>query len=1168
MATWGAALARAWDIASRAVSTRGGFEPAVRFAPGFGPFALAWGRRLVGVLGGLLIGTYFEQIANLAASLATGWEAELAAATGPRRAILLRLSDEGGAASDLLAAAGGVPRRGALASQLGPVGDDEFLRARLAVGFPERPVGSAMATLGFAERAGGAAAAGFATPLSRSPGPSPADPPAAEGLAIPLGERVCAAEGGGPPGPPQSEPLSPVGRRGAPRWRDPGTPIGGERSPQPGAWGRAAGAPPPVPAPPEAVVAGGAGPAAEGTMLPPGAGVVLSDMEPLLPALEAPPPPPTVGGERRARAARAGDGPPAMEPPPPALEALPRPPGATEFAGGAAGAGARAGAGAAGPAAGPPPSGPETRGARCACPWGAAAAAAAAAPLLPGAPGEVRDVHLPADWAYRIEQLPAQAMLHIPVPFQGSWSSLLVNSLRGVLSCCRRVRFAATSGPSPGGARPEHLKDLLTGRRWSAVNRLLRALGALIDGARWGVPAVAAGVRQHGGALVPGSAEEVLIHARRASGGVLQAGGHAPPAALDLDPRNAFPSLERDAIRAAVEEQAPNLLAWAEWRQADSIGVRLPCGELQHVDRGAGQGDPLGGAQCSPVLAKVAAEARAAVEAAGGWVFEARHMGDGQVVPPAWRADIFLRAVDAAAERALGDAGASRGTECARRTCKTPVSQAPARVLGASIGAGAVATPLSERTVGAAAARAALAPAGGARAELALARARLHACKAAHLARAAGPEIPVDALAAFDEEQEAALKRVLGGAPLAACRARAATGAADGGLGLRRATAVAPRAFIASRVEARPLVAAPRGGGLQAALARAVAAHVDEGPQSAFAIWCGMLPRNLAARAQCVSVQRVARAFDEAFGGPARPRAEATDWSAAVAPAGSGDPEFGDISAHRHQTQLCAIADDALLDEVVASSERRGSGPPCASWRSCGSAAQITLKLWQLHPARWLRPGEFATAVRVRLGAPIAEGVAVGALRGAEMDSEGQRALCCAEGASTRGRNKIRDAAHSLASLADGAACAEPLGLGCCEGMRREKLARCSTYLPELEREGVSYRPLIWSCRGQPRPETSAFPSTMASAAARRQGFAMGEPLPRQARGAIAVQLWRRAARVVHACLPRLCAREAAAALARGRAAVPAEELGRAADFDAVADDDAVDRYFWRTRDK
>eukprot|EP00969_Alexandrium_andersonii_P005196 226218-Alexandrium_andersonii.AAC.1 len=45
------------------------------------------------------------------------------------------------------------------------------------------------------------------------------------------------------------------------------------------------------------------------------------------------------------------------------------------------------------------------------------------------------------------------------------------------------------------------------------------------------------------------------------------------------------------------------------------------------------------------------------------------------------------------------------------------------------------------------------------------------------------------------------------------------------------------------------------------------------------------------------------------------------------------------------------------------------------------------------------------------------------------MDRECRHAPCCALGAGTRGHNRVRDAVHLLAALADSSACAEAVGL-------------------------------------------------------------------------------------------------------------------------------------------
>ena len=55
------------------------------------------------------------------------------------------------------------------------------------------------------------------------------------------------------------------------------------------------------------------------------------------------------------------------------------------------------------------------------------------------------------------------------------------------------IRFAPMSAPGPGGARPEHTRELLSIRRRSIANRYLRYLAKLIDAALAGSLRIARG---------------------------------------------------------------------------------------------------------------------------------------------------------------------------------------------------------------------------------------------------------------------------------------------------------------------------------------------------------------------------------------------------------------------------------------------------------------------------------------------------------------------------------------------------------------------------------------------------------------------------------------------------------------------------------------------------
>ena len=92
-------------------------------------------------------------------------------------------------------------------------------------------------------------------------------------------------------------------------------------------------------------------------------------------------------------------------------------------------------------------------------------------------------------------------------------------------------------------------------------------------------------------------------------------------------------------------------------------------------------------------------------------------------------------------------------------------------------------------------------------------------------------------------------------------------------------------------------------------------------------------------------------------------------------------------------------------------------------------------------------------------------------------------------------------------------------GADACAAAIKRKRDKYSNILLELQREGYDYKPLVWSCWGRPDADASIALRTMASAAARRKGFAGSAQLEKRARALIGAHIWRRAARMVLACL-------------------------------------------------
>ena len=87
--------------------------------------------------------------------------------------------------------------------------------------------------------------------------------------------------------------------------------------------------------------------------------------------------------------------------------------------------------------------------------------------------------------------------------------------------------------------------------------------------------------------------------------------------------------------------------------------------------------------------------------------------------------------------------------------------------------------------------------------------------------------------------------------------------------------------------------------------------------------------------------------------------------------------------------------------------------------------------------------------------------------------------------------------------------------------MYATKQARYAPYSDELERSNVKYEPMVWSAYGRPHANTVRIIRQLAKRAARRRGLPSASIVERRTHAKIAVEIWRRAARMVGACLPR-----------------------------------------------
>jgi hypothetical protein len=220
--------------------------------------------------------------------------------------------------------------------------------------------------------------------------------------------------------------------------------------------------------------------------------------------------------------------------------------------------------------------------------------------------------------------------------------------------------------------------------------------------------------------------------------------------------------------------------------------------------------------------------------------------------------------------------------------------------------------------------------------------------------------------------------------------------------------------------------------------------------------------------------------------------------------------------------------------------------------------------LWCLSPAHGPcieDETEFVEAVRVRLGAggPIDGGIC-GACGVARLDASGAHASTCSLCEATRGHNAVRNLLFDVSSAIDPSTEREPEGLvpscptlrpadvlspaarpGCmaaldigvtspmaasagedaAESMYKRKLAEREQIQEELQQQGISYIPVVWTAFGRAHEEAAAVVRCLARRWARRRGHASANALVRRIVASIGVCLARRAARMSLACMPR-----------------------------------------------
>ena len=281
--------------------------------------------------------------------------------------------------------------------------------------------------------------------------------------------------------------------------------------------------------------------------------------------------------------------------------------------------------------------------------------------------------------------------------------------------------------------------------------------------------------------------------------------------------------------------------------------------------------------------------------------------------------------------------------------------------------------------------------------------------------------------------------------------------------------------------------------------------------------------------------------------------------------AGSLDPEHPhSYSSPGLQHDLVQVLDKhrARNELHLASAERRWDD--VARLRELMDPSSDASWIWALntHHGAHLDPEDFSLAVRIYLGAEIVSGTTVCSwCERVCIGGPCTHALACGGAGESEGHNRIRNAVHGLASIADPTSCLEPTGLvpsrrgarpadvlthaaspddGCecldvgvtspysCNGgggdclvamvqAKRRRLGERG--LAELREQGLAYEPFVVSCFGRIESGADERIRRMARRAARRRGCARSAVLERRFRQRLAVEIWRRTVAVMRRCL-------------------------------------------------
>ena len=513
-------------------------------------------------------------------------------------------------------------------------------------------------------------------------------------------------------------------------------------------------------------------------------------------------------------------------------------------------------------------------------------------------------------------------------------------------------------------------------------------------------------------------------------------------------------------------------------------------------------------------------------------------------------------------------------------TCKVLHSDAATTALGAIFGDDTtMQAAVGEAIDKAAELREAIADIDHAATEVVLTRQCADVAKLSYHLRLNGDRIGDELLCRFDSDLRRALETSLGGELSDSAWMQATAGVQHSGLGLREAKNIALASFVASRYAARPHVCEMATHIQNAGFgdASVVMNAFDLRTRNAAVRMLSSLPPEIGVlitdaleAAWDHSERQWTSLFDDdpMLQGDGEGSGQRNGrLGGGITPSdGDGDPEHPLDTKRdrvmRIQRVLMRHIDEFLRGELRANLQDAGDEDGLIRLDELANEQVDHTWMWKLsrHRGPTLSNGEYVEAVRIRLGVAGPADPIPCARCGRVFDSSGAHASCCEIAEATRGHHAVSEVVHGVASQCDPGAEKEVAGLiagtdlrpadiltsavdggltsldigitsphaqynrgvDCTEGMYGRKVAYYAPYNRLLQQQNVQYQPLIWSCYGRPHERTTAILRTLSKRVSRRRGCSDASSVLHAMNGAIAVEIWRRAAKQCQSCWPEM----------------------------------------------